>query len=269
MSEREYGGPPAGDSEPAAPAAEPDGAAGPDGPPDAPGYDAPAYAPGYDAGYDDAGYDDAGYDTPGYDTEPSDDPGALRSALVMIATAVVVAALGAPLGWLWSVLAPRVGYIKTDGGFLYADSEPEQAMAADGWFLIIGAAAGLVLAVLVWVALRRYRGVAMLAALTVGSLGGAMLAWWLGHRIGMSQFNQANAAAVNGDRIDGPLGLRITNLTARQGWKPLLTGVAAGQALVAALVYTCLAGFSVYDNLRGPGRRAAPPAGPGQSAASG
>jgi hypothetical protein len=178
-------------------------------------------------------------------------PAVRRVAWVALATTVVVAVLGAPLGWLWTVVAPRVGYIKVDGGFVYADPEPEQAIAGDGWFLIIGVGAGLILAVLAWLLLRRYRGVAILFALTIGSLACAWLAWWLGHKIGLDQFHHAAAGLQVGDRINGPLGLRITNLKPQHGWQPLISGVAAGQALVAALVYTCLAGFSVYEDLRG------------------
>jgi hypothetical protein len=180
-----------------------------------------------------------------------DQPAWRRVAWVAFATAVAVAALGAPLGWLWTVVAPRVGYIRVDGGYVYADPEPKQAIAGDGWFLIIGVSAGLILAVAAWLVLRRYRGVAILLALTIGSLAGAMLAWWLGHKIGLDQFHQASTGLRIGDRINGPLGLRITDLDPHQGWIPKITGVAAGQAMVAALVYTCLAGFSVYEDLRG------------------
>jgi hypothetical protein len=182
---------------------------------------------------------------------PRGGPSFAQTLLVAAGTLVAVGLLGAPIGWLWSLVAPRAGYIKVEGGYLYADPEPEQIVAADAWFLIIGLGAGLVLALAAWLLLRRHRGVMVLLALVLGSLAGAMVAYWLGHRIGMDQFQSASAAAANGDRINGPLGLRITDLNTRQWWKPLTTGVAAAQAAAAAVLYTCLAGFSRYDDLRG------------------
>jgi hypothetical protein len=178
-----------------------------------------------------------------------------REAIVPVAVALSIGVLGAGVGWLWAVLAPRVTWVKVEGGYIFADEEPEQAAAADGWFLLLGAGLGVLLAIAVWVALRRYRGVVMLVGLTLGSLLGATVAWWVGHRIGLTQFNRASASAAVGTRIEAPLGLRITNLDPHRWWLPQVTGVAAAQALTAAFTYTCLAGFSVYDDLRGPERR--------------
>jgi hypothetical protein len=128
------------------------------------------------------------------------------TALVLSVWATVVAASGLGLGWLWAELAPRVTVIKVDGGFVYADPEPEQAVAADGWFALLGAAAGVVLALLAWVVLRRYRGPAVLLALTVGSLVSAGLALWLGHRIGQAQFAAVRDSAAIGSRLQAPWG---------------------------------------------------------------
>jgi Protein of unknown function (DUF2567) len=171
-------------------------------------------------------------------------------AFAAVLVAVVIAGAGLFIGWLWADLAPRVPVIKVDNGFIYAEAEPEQAVAADGWFALLGAGAGLIFAILVW-QLRRFRGVAMVIGLAVGSLLGAYLAWWIGYRIGMSEFATAKAAAKVGDHLSAPLNLRITDLTAAHWWPPKITGVAAVQALIAVITYTVLAGFSAYSNLRG------------------
>jgi len=176
----------------------------------------------------------------------------LGTVVAALGGGAVVAASGLLLGWIWAEVAPRVAVTKVENGFVYADAEPEQAVAADGWFAILGAAAGLVFAVLAWVLLRRYRGIGMLVAITIGSLVASALALWLGHKIGFGAFATARDAAAVGDRIDAPLGLRITNLEPDRWWIPRPTGVAAVQALITAFVYTCLAGFSSYGNLRGP-----------------
>ncbi len=171
-------------------------------------------------------------------------------------TALVVAAAGLGVGVLWVQVAPRIGIIKVVAqGFIYADAEPEEAIAADGVFGLLGAGAGILVALLAWVLLRRYRGVAMLIGLVVGSLVGAWLAWWLGVRLGMAQFEAVRDTAPIGARLEAPLALRLTDLDRDAYWPPKLTGVVAAQALVAVATYTILAGFSIHPGLRPPGRR--------------
>jgi hypothetical protein len=174
-----------------------------------------------------------------------------RSVYVAPLVAVAVAALGPVVGWLWAEVAPRVAVVKTDHGFVYADGAPEEAVAADGWFAILGLVVGMAFAVLAWALLRRHRGMAVMIGLALGSLAGAVLAWWVGHMIGLAQFEGVRAAAI-GTRLDAPVHLRITDLDEDKPWLSLPTGVAAVQALVAAFVYTGLAGFSPYPNLRKP-----------------
>jgi hypothetical protein len=184
-----------------------------------------------------------------YEAPPAG-PGRARTVATAGLLTVAIVALGAPLGWLWSVVAPRLEVIKVEQGFLYAQTEPEQPIAADGWFAIIGAATGLVLALLAWWLLRRHRGAVVMAALLVGSLGAAMLAWWVGHKIGYSQFMTASAAAGVGDHLNAPLGLAMTHLGPQRGWRLFPTGVGAVQALIAVFTYASLAGFSSWPDLR-------------------
>jgi hypothetical protein len=191
---------------------------------------------------------------------PSDQRGTVGVAVLV---GLGVLALGAPLGLLWTVVSPRFGVVKVDGGFSYADAEPEQVIAADGWFAIVGAVAGVVLAVAVWFLLRRWRGLAVLTAMILGSLAAAVLAWWVGYRIGINAFHRASATAAIGTRLDGPLGLRVAQVNPNDWVRSRPTGVVAVQALVAAFVYLCLAGFSSHPQLRGPEPEADPPtAGP-------
>jgi Protein of unknown function (DUF2567) len=193
----------------------------------------------------------------------------VRTAIAAVLVGVAVAALGAAVGWFWAAITPRLQVIKGDNVFLYADPEPEQPVAADGTFLLIGLGLGIVIAVLAWLLLRRYRGVAMLAALTIGSLASSILAFWVGHKIGLSQFNAVRGSAPIGAQLSAPVTLRITDEAFT--WKDfhwLPSGVVAGQALAAAFVYTSLAGFSSFDDLGRHRRRGEPemygslPAGP-------
>ena len=179
-----------------------------------------------------------------------------RTAWVALGVAVSVALTGLPLGWLWAELSPRVPAIRTENGLAYAEAAPEQAVAADGWFVILGGVTGLLVAVLAWMLVRRHRGVAVLMALTVGSLAAAYIAWLVGRAIGQAEFEQFAGAAV-GAPVQAPLRLRVTGLNDDAWWRPLLTGVAAVQPLMAAVAYTTLAAFSARPGLR-PDERTAP-----------
>ncbi|GAA1743560.1 hypothetical protein GCM10009681_12970 [Luedemannella helvata] len=197
------------------------------------------------------GYDPAAW---GYGQPPPAAPRSnlLGDVLVGVLTAVVVAALGAPLGWLWAALAPRIPIVRVDGGFTYADAEPEQVVAADGWFMLLGAGAGILFAVVAWMLLKRWRGPFIVIGLVLGSLGGAWLAWWAGRQVGLAEFERLRETATVGTQLLAPLGLRATDFAAAHPWTPKLTGVLAVQALAAAFVYTCCAGWSRFASLRGP-----------------
>jgi hypothetical protein len=177
-----------------------------------------------------------------------------RTVLVVVIVILATAATGPLLGWLWAEVAPRVPVLRVEGGFVYATAEPEEAVAADGWFTLLAAGAGLLLAPAVWFAARRHRGWVLAAALVVGCLVASVLAWWVGHTIGQHEFDAVRDVAV-GQRVDAPLGLRVTHLDADRWWLPRPTGVAAVQALVAVFVYTCLAGLSNEPDLRAPAPR--------------
>jgi hypothetical protein len=75
------------------------------------------------------------------------------------------------VGWLVVGSRARIDVVRVAQGFIYADTEPEQPVAADGYFAFIGLAVGVVITVLVWFALRRHRGVLMMIALALGR-------WW-------------------------------------------------------------------------------------------
>jgi hypothetical protein len=180
--------------------------------------------------------------------------------LVPIAVVLVITGLGWPLGRLWAALAPRVPVLKVDGGVIYAAAEPEEAVAADGWFLLLAVVVGIAVALVAWLALRRWRGPWMLVALVVGSLACAWLAWYTGTRLGYDAFQVWRTSAATGERNLLPLALRVTELDKDEPWTLVtssppwlrVNGVLAVQALAAAFVYTCCAGWSKYGSLREP-----------------
>jgi hypothetical protein len=173
---------------------------------------------------------------------------ARTSAFAVALLGCVVAGVAAAMIWL--AVAPHVEIIRVDQGFVYADSEPEQAVAADGWFALLGLAAGLLVAGLAWALLRKHRGMAVLAGLVLGSLIGAWLGWWLAVRIEEDHFQALANTVPIGAHLQAPLSLRMTDLSRTQLWPPKINGVAVCQALAAAALYTVLAGFATDPDLR-------------------
>lgn len=198
------------------------------------------------------------------------------------AVAVVVAALGAPLGWLWAAVAPDVPVQVVPGGVAPIGAQPEEFFAADGWFVLFGVVFGGLAAVAVWFLLRRHRGPVALAALTLGAIGAGLLAWWVGHRIGLSAYREQLRASAVGTELARPPDLRAKELGWWFGFIPRVQGSLLIPAAAAAIAYTMLAAWSRYPSLRrdepeegwpaagpGPGEEASPAPGSGDGPALG
>jgi hypothetical protein len=168
----------------------------------------------------------------------------------VLAVALVAAALGAPYGLLWSVIAPDIPVIKVDGGVVSAEAAPEQPVAGDGWFAILGLIFGVVAGLAAWWLARRRRGPAILGGLALGAVAGGVLAAWLGQRIGISGYERAVAAAAPGTPLNHPPDLRVAEIGLWRGFLPRVTGVQLIEAFGAVVTYTLLAGWSRYASLR-------------------
>ncbi|MEV0579611.1 ABC transporter permease [Streptomyces sp. NPDC050392] len=126
-----------------------------------------------------------------------------RAALIAVAVTVAGVALG--LLWLW--LAPRVPLVSDDTAVFLSDSEGEEAIGADGTFVLLALAFGAVSAALVFWFNRR-GGIAIVAGLAVGGVLGSVLAWQLGTRLGPTDDVVAHAREVGkGVIFDAPLEL--------------------------------------------------------------
>ncbi|WP_079036673.1 DUF2567 domain-containing protein [Streptomyces silaceus] len=137
-------------------------------------------------------------DGPGMKTE-------VRQAAVI---AVAVAASGILLGLLWMWLAPRVPLI-SDGEAVYLkDTEGEQAIGVDGTFTMLALGFGAVSGAVVFL-LRKRGGIPLVVGLALGSLLGALLAWWAGILLGPETDVVAHAKAIGkGVVFDAPLELK-------------------------------------------------------------
>ncbi|GAB7047354.1 hypothetical protein JCM9534A_24800 [Catenuloplanes indicus JCM 9534] len=189
---------------------------------------------------------------------PEDPPGRLgtpgpplgREIAWSTGAALVIAALGVPLGLLWAVLAPDVPVVQGENGPLLTSAQPEQFVAADGWFTFLGIAFGILITVAAWYVLRRYRGAIVLTAVTLGTIGAALLASWVGSRVGLSEYERLKATAAVGEHFTKPAELRAGEVHLFLGFLPGIRGDLLAGPLAAAATYTLLAGWSPWPSLR-------------------
>ncbi|GAA1508540.1 hypothetical protein GCM10009730_10710 [Streptomyces albidochromogenes] len=137
-----------------------------------------------------------------------DDGGGLSSEVVRAAAVVLaLTVLGVGLGLLWLWLAPRVPLISTDKAVFLKDSEGEEAIGADGTFVLLALAFGAVGAALVFWFNRR-GGIPLVVALALGGLLGSLLAWGTGVWLGPTDDVVERAREVGqGVPFDAPLKL--------------------------------------------------------------
>ncbi|MFR9777668.1 DUF2567 domain-containing protein [Micromonospora sp. MS34] len=206
--------------------------------------------------------------------------GRLRAVGTTLAVALLVSVLGAPLGLLWAKVAPDTPVQKTAEGAIYVTPQPEQPIAADGWFSLLGLGFGVLVAIALWFLLRRRRGPLGLVAGALGGIGAAVVAWQVGRRIGLDTYHRLLAGAPAGTAFTKPADLRAGGID-WYGLLPVPHGNLLLPAFGAAVTYTLLAGWSRWPSLRpepeldagwpppGPESGGWPPAGPGISSAPG
>jgi hypothetical protein len=166
-----------------------------------------------------------------------------RTVAVLVLTVLPIAAVGAPLGVLWQWLAPTVPVVKTaSGGAVINDPSPEQFVAADGWFSIVGLGFGIGVAIAAWMILRRDRGPALLLGTVLGTLAAAGVAWQVGRRFGLAAYRTWQDTAAAGASFDRPPDVHALAI--------LLV-----PAFAAVIVCTLLAGWSNDPDLEVPGAK--------------
>jgi hypothetical protein len=166
-----------------------------------------------------------------------------RAVLVTLSVTAAMAVAGAPLGLLWSWLAPTVPVINAGrNGIVVNDPSPEEYIAADSWFTLIAFAFGLLAAVLIWLVLRRDRGPALLLGVALGGLASALVMWQVGRLVGLSSWNDWQDSSTAGQTYDRPPDLHAH-------------GALLVAAFAAVIVTTLLAGWSNDPDLELPGAR--------------
>lgn len=187
------------------------------------------------------GYDGSGW-YPGAGGEPARAPRRpwRRTAAVAALTLLAIAAAGVPLGLLWSWASPSVPVVETANGAVVGDPSPEQFIAADGWFTIFGFIFGLLAALAAWFIVRRHRGPVLLSGIVLGALCAALVAWQVGRRPGLTDWQRWQDTAVAGDTFNRPPDLSAY-------------GALLVPAFAAVIVCTLLAGWSNDPDLDVPG----------------
>ncbi|WP_348773839.1 DUF2567 domain-containing protein [Micromonospora sp. WMMD964] len=173
-----------------------------------------------------------------------------RTVATVLASVLAVAVLGVPFGLVWAAFAPDTPVLKTAEGAIYADPQPEQPIAADGWFSLLGLAFGLLVALALWFVLRRRRGPVGLLAAVLGALAAAPVAWQVGRRIGLATFDRLLDTAPVGQSFTKPADLRAGGVDWLLGVLPVPHGNLLLPAFGAAITYTLLAGWSRWPGLR-------------------
>nr|WP_325048771.1 DUF2567 domain-containing protein [Micromonospora craterilacus] len=173
-----------------------------------------------------------------------------RTAAAGAATVLVLGLLGAPLGLLWAALAPATPVVKTADGAVYGQAQPEQPIAADGWFSLLGLGFGVLAALAVWFVLRRHRGPVGLVVVVAGALATATVAWQVGRRVGLSTYQRLLETAPDGTTFTKPADLRAGGIDLILGVLPVPHGNLLLPSFGAAVAYTMLAGWSRWPSLR-------------------
>ena len=127
-------------------------------------------------------------------------PSPQQIGLVLLACVVA----GAVVGVVWELLTPLPRFQVAGDRVLLAETEGETAVAADGWFALCTAVAGIVSAVAVGVRVREAR-ISALAGLTLGGLLAAVIAWRVGVAVGPDSVPKGAAGLSDGESFSGPL----------------------------------------------------------------
>ncbi|MFG3712024.1 DUF2567 domain-containing protein [Micromonospora sp. NPDC047730] len=173
-----------------------------------------------------------------------------RAVRLAAGAGLALTVLGVPLGLLWAALAPDTPVLKVPDGAIYAEPQPEQPVAADGWFSLLGLGFGVLAALALWFVLRRVRGPVGLLAAVLGAFGAALVAWQVGRRIGLAGYQRLLETAPDGRAFSKPADLRAGGIDLIFGVLPVPHGNLLLPAFGAAVTYTLLAGWSRWPSLR-------------------
>ncbi len=128
---------------------------------------------------------------------------AMRAALL---SGLLTLLLAPWLGMAWQWLAPPPKYLNIEGSVFPFDEDSSEFIAADGWFLLLGLALGVVCgAVGYW---RYRRALPAMLAITAAAFAGAWIARRTGQEFGPPDLVQAAVGTVDGETVNGAIDVR-------------------------------------------------------------
>ncbi|MEO5873932.1 MAG: hypothetical protein ABIS86_20255 [Streptosporangiaceae bacterium] len=128
----------------------------------------------------------------------------VRQLRIWAITVGVLTFLGVPAGLLWAWISPRAGYVIVEHKAYLADPESQALIGTDARFALIGVTLGVLCAVVAYLRAGRRNEVPLALGLAMGGLLASLTAWALGHRFGLSHFEQVTATGADGARVQAP-----------------------------------------------------------------
>jgi hypothetical protein len=124
------------------------------------------------------------------------------------------AVAGVVVGVVWRLVVP-LAVVEKDAAGVVQVAGAETEVAADGWFAVLAALAGVLAAVAAVLLLRTGR-LGALVGLAIGGLVGALVAWRVGLLLSPPEVAASAKAARVGDTFEGPL--RLSALGVLLAW---------------------------------------------------
>lgn len=112
----------------------------------------------------------------------------IRQVKFGVVTAVLLALLGLPLGWLWRSISPHVRYGLVDHVAYLVNPEDTGLIGTDGRFAMIALVAGTVSGLVAYLLAGRDNELGMLAGICLGGAAGSLDGWAVGTLPGRAHF---------------------------------------------------------------------------------
>jgi hypothetical protein len=135
-----------------------------------------------------------------------------RQLLTATVTTLVTALPGVGVGLLWQAISPSIRFVVVDGRPVLADPETQTLISTDGRFALLTALGGVLCGMVAYLAAGRGADIAIVTGLALGGICASLLAWRVGHQIGLDAFQHAVHRARDGAFVTGVTDLRATGV---------------------------------------------------------
>ncbi|MCF8525916.1 MAG: hypothetical protein K9G24_00230 [Candidatus Nanopelagicales bacterium] len=134
-----------------------------------------------------------------------------RALAVLVAGFIVGLVSGAALGVVWAALAPRVPVIIRQDVSIPQGFQPEEYLASDIAFGVLGLIAGVLVTIGLAYMRREHLLSVLLGSLLAGTVGTAAM-WFVGTRLGSVDIAGLQATLTDEVVVDGPLEVHLSGM---------------------------------------------------------